>query len=165
MAIALMKKINIFAHISLQDKIVNTLQDLELVQIIDINPISSMSVSECDEIKSLKNNLKQIEESIKFISTFETKQIKEKPILEEEEFEETGKKYDFLPIKQKIDNFSEKIDFLEKKESSLNIIHQFLIPWKNLSYSLDSLEKIKNSTNMQFFLGKLSIQNKDEVVR
>lgn len=159
MAVSSMKKIEIFIHSSLTEKMINELQNLGVVQIIQVTPPPPAS-----ETLSLKEELKETEEVLQILDQFIEKKslFKTWLVLNQENFYEVGKKYDLSSLKQKVNSLLKKLSSLEKEEALLKANYQSLLPWQGLTYPL---EKLKDTAYTKVLLGKISRSNWEKLKR
>ncbi|MDD5015142.1 MAG: hypothetical protein PHW73_08590 [Atribacterota bacterium] len=158
MAVCKVKKINIFTHIDLKDKIIEEIQKAGCVQITDgTSKLKIYGFLESNEINSTACNseLTEVKYCIDYLSNFHDKSKKlDKSILPLNNVYDYRKlsslffQYDYKEIYKKCVELDGDLKKLKTKENHLKNIQEHLEEWKELDIKLEDMEGTKNTKIM-----------------
>lgn len=155
MAVCKVKKVNIFTHLELKDKIVEELQKTGCVQIIDVTSKLKMpglldfnAINNTDSISALP----EVKYCIDFLSNFKDKPKKSDKSLTASDNVYDYKKlsslyfqYDYKKIYEKCKELDEDLKNLKNRENHIKNIQEQLEEWKQLDLKVEELEGTKNT--------------------
>lgn len=155
MAVCKVKKVNIFTHLELKDKIVEELQKTGCVQIIDVTSKLKMpglldfnAINNTDSISALP----EVKYCIDFLSNFKDKPKKSDKSLTASDNVYDYKKlsslyfqYDYKNIYEKCKELDEDLKNLKNRENHIKNIQEQLEEWKQLDLKVEELEGTKNT--------------------
>ncbi len=155
MAVCKVKKVNIFTHLELKDKIIEELQKAGCVQIIDVTSKLKMpglldfnTINNTDSISALP----EINYCIDFLSNFKDKPKKsDKSLVTPDKVYDYKKlsplffQYDYKNIYKKCKELDGDLKNLKNRENHLKNIQEQLEEWKQLDLKVEDLEGTKNT--------------------
>jgi len=155
MAVCKVKKINIFTHIDLKDKIVEELQKAGCVQIIDVtSKLKIPDFLESNEANNTAGNteLTEVKYCIDYLSHFQDKSKKlDNSILPLSNIYDYKKlsslffQYDYKRIYEKCVELDGNLKTLKTKENHLKNIREHLEEWKELEIKIEDMQGTKNT--------------------
>ncbi len=155
MAVCKVKKVNIFSHIDLKDKIIEELQDAGCVQIIDVtSKLKIPAFLELNEINNTTSNseLVEVKYCIDYLSNFKDKSKKidksTPPLIEVYDYKKLSSllfQYDYKETYEKCVELDGDLKILKTKENHLKNTQEHLEEWKELDISIEDLEGTKNT--------------------
>lgn len=170
MPISKMLKVHIIAHGGRKDELINTLHDLELVQIIDLKErlertgwAEILREEEAVTAAEVDRQIADIRYTLDFVSKFETTTqnliesfFSPKVLVDEEEYKNVLKTFDFGLIERcrKLDG---ELTQLKNQEAHFSSLYEELLPWESLEIPLDDLETPYTAT----FLGTIPPQDSE----
>jgi V/A-type H+-transporting ATPase subunit I len=155
MAVCKVKKVNIFTHLELKDKIIEELQKAGCVQIIDVTSKLKMpGLLDFDTINNTESisALPEVKYCIDFLSNF-----KDKPKKSDRSLVTYDKVYDYKKLPslffqydhKKIYESCKELDVdlknLKNRENHLKNLQENLEEWKELDIKVEDLEGTKNT--------------------
>ncbi|MGB6371153.1 MAG: V-type ATPase 116kDa subunit family protein, partial [Atribacterota bacterium] len=155
MAVCKVKKVNIFTHLELKDKIIEELQKASCVQIIDVT--SKLKIPGLLDINAINNTesisaLTEVKYCIDFLSNFKDKPKKsDKSLVTSENVYDYKKlpslffQYDYKNIYKKCKELDEDLKNLKNRENHLKNLQENLEEWKELNLKVEDLEGTKNT--------------------
>lgn len=155
MAVCKVKKVNIFTHLELKDKIVEELQKTGCIQIIDVTSKLKMpglldfnAINNTDSISALP----EVKYCIDFLSNFKDKPKKsDKSLVTSDNVYDYKKlsslyfQYDYKNIYEKCKELDEDLKNLKNRENHIKNIQEQLEEWKQLDLKVEELEGTKNT--------------------
>lgn len=155
MAVCKVKKVNIFTHLELKDKIVEELQKTGCIQIIDVTSKLKMpglldfnAINNTDSISALP----EVKYCIDFLSNFKDKPKKsDKSLVTSDNVYDYKKlsslyfQYDYKNIYEKCKELDEDLKNLKNRENHLKNLQENLVEWKELDIKIEYLEGTKNT--------------------
>lgn len=155
MAVCKVKKVNIFTHLELKDKIVEELQKTGCIQIIDVTSKLKMpglldfnAINNTDSISALP----EVKYCIDFLSNFKDKPKKsDKSLVTSDNVYDYKKlsslyfQYDYKNIYEKCKELDEDLKNLKNRENNIKNIQEQLEEWKQLDLKVKELEGTKNT--------------------
>lgn len=155
MAVCKVKKVNIFTHLELKDKIVEELQKTGCIQIIDVTSKLKMpglldfnAINNTDSISALP----EVKYCIDFLSNFKEKPKKSDKSLTASDNVYDYKKlpslffqYDYKKIYENCKELDEDLKNLKNRENHIKNIQEQLEEWKELDIKIEDLEGTKNT--------------------
>lgn len=155
MAVCKVKKVNIFTHLELKDKIVEELQKTGCIQIIDVTSKLKMpglldfnAINNTDSISALP----EVKYCIDFLSNFKDKPKKSDKSLTASDNVYDYKKlpslffqYDYKKIYENCKELDEDLKNLKNRENHIKNIQEQLEEWKELDIKIEDLEGTKNT--------------------
>ena len=155
MAVCKVKKVNIFTHIELKNKIIEELHKVGCVQIIDVtSKLKALGLLEFNEINDIESNyaLAKVKYCIDFLSNFKDKSKKSDKSLATPDKVYDYKKlsslffqYDYQKIYEKCIELEGNLKILKTRENHLKNIQEQLEEWKELDLKIEDLEGTKNT--------------------
>jgi len=155
MAVCKVKKVNIFSHIDLKDKIIEELQDAGCVQIIDVtSKLKIPGFLELNEINNTASNseLAEVKYCIDYLSNFKEKSKKidksTSPLIDVYDYKKLSSlffQYDYKEIYEKCVELDGDLKILKTKENHLKNTQEHLEEWKELDIKIEDLEGTKNT--------------------
>jgi len=155
MAVCKVKKVNIFTHIELKNKIIEELHKVGCVQIIDVtSKLKALGLLEFNEINDIESNyaLAKVKYCIDFLSNFKDKSKKSDKSLATSDKVYDYKKlsslffqYDYQKIYEKCIELEGNLKILKTRENHLKNIQEQLEEWKELDLKIEDLEGTKNT--------------------
>ena len=155
MAVCKVKKVNIFTHIELKNKIIEELHKVGCVQIIDVtSKLKALGLLEFNEINDIESNyaLAKVKYCIDFLSNFKDKSKKSDKSLATPDKVYDYKKlsslffqYDYKKIYEKCIELEGNLKILKTRENHLKNIQEQLEEWKELDLKIEDLEGTKNT--------------------
>lgn len=176
MAVCKVKKVNIFTHLELKDKIIEELQKTGYVQIIDVTSNLKMpglldfnAISNTDSIPALP----EVKYCINFLSNFKDKPKKSDKSLAAPDNVYDYKKlpslffqYDYKKIYENCKELDVDLKNLKNRENHLKNLQDNLEEWKELDIKVEDLEGTKNT---KIIIGTISskdfISCLEEIIR
>lgn len=155
MAVCKVKKMNIFTHLKLKDKIIEELQKAGCVQIIDVT--SKLKVPGLLDFNTINNSesisaLPEVKYCIDFLSNFKDKPKKsDKSLVTSDNVYDYKKlsslyfQYDYKNIYEKCKELDEDLKNLKNRENHIKNIQEQLEEWKQLDLKVEELEGTKNT--------------------
>jgi V/A-type H+-transporting ATPase subunit I len=155
MAVCKIKKVNIFTHLELKDKIIEELQKEGCVQIIDVT--SKLKIPGLSDFNSINNTeniyaLPEVKYCIDFLSNFKNKPKKSDKSLATPDKVYDYKKlsslffqYDYKNIYKKCKELDGDLKNLKNRENHLKNLQEQLEEWKQLDIKVEDLEGTKNT--------------------
>lgn len=155
MAVCKVKKVNIFTHLELKDKIVEELQKTGCIQIIDVTSKLKMpglldfnAINNTDSISALP----EVKYCIDFLSNFKDKPKKsDKSLVTSDNVYDYKKlsslyfQYDYKNIYENCKELDEDLKNLKNRENHIKNIQEQLEEWKELDIKIEDLEGTKNT--------------------
>jgi len=156
MAISRIKKIEIIGLREDQEKILELLQKLGIVELIKVmqQPQAEMPDSEAKEI-----NLVEIEQAVHSLAACREKSgmlegmVKLKPLVYKNQLDEVVAKFDYHSLLERLNNFQRDLRDIAKHKERLAAEKQLLWGWRNLNIPLDEL---RSTEKCGIFLGVLN---------
>jgi len=155
MAVCKVKKVNIFTHLELKDKIIEELQKAGCVQIIDVtSKLKIPGLLDYNAINITENisALPEIKYCIDFLSNFKDKTKKsDKSLTTPDKIYDYKKlsslffQYDYKNIYKKCKELDGDLKNLKNRENHLKNIQEQLEEWKQLDIKVEDLEGTKNT--------------------
>ena len=155
MAVCKVKKVNIFSHIDLKDKIIEELQDAGCVQIIDVtSKLKIPGFLELNEINNTASNseLAEVKYCIDYLSNFKDKSKKidksTPPLIDAYDYKKLSSlffQYDYKETYEKCVELDGDLKILKTKENHLKNTQEHLEEWKELDIKIEDLEGTKNT--------------------
>ena len=155
MAVCKVKKVNIFSHIDLKDKIIEELQDAGCVQIIDVtSKLKIPAFLELNEINNITSNseLAEVKYCIDYLSNFKDKSKKidksTSPLIDVYDYKKLSSlffQHDYKEIYEKCVKLDGDLKILKAKENHLKNTQEHLEEWKELDIKIEDLEGTKNT--------------------
>lgn len=155
MAVCKVKKINIFTHIDLKDKIIEELQKAGCVQIIDVtSKLKIPDFLESNEINNTAGNseLTEVKYCIDYLSHFQDKSKKlDNSILPLSNIYDYKKlsslffQYDYKKIYERCVELDGNLKILKTNENHLKNIREHLEEWKELDIKIEDMQGTKNT--------------------
>ncbi|TFG92366.1 MAG: hypothetical protein E4G71_02190 [Candidatus Atribacteria bacterium] len=155
MAVCKVKKVNIFTHIELKNKIIEELHKVGCVQIIDVtSKLKALGLLEFNEINDIESNyaLAKVKYCIDFLSNLKDKSKKSDKSLATPDKVYDYKKlsslffqYDYKKIYEKCIELDGNLKILKTRENHLKNIQEQLEEWKELDLKIEDLEGTKNT--------------------
>ena len=154
MAVCKVKKVNIFTHLELKDKIIEELQKAGCVQIIDVT--SKLKISGLLDFSEVDNTeigsaLPEVKYCIDYLSNFKDKPKKsDKPVFAPNNVFDYKKlsslffQYDYKNIYEKCKELDGDLKNLKNRENHLKNLQEQLEEWKQLDVKVEDLEGTKN---------------------
>ena len=155
MAVCKVKKVNIFTHLELKDKIIEELQKAGCVQIIDVT--SKLKMPGLLDFNAINNTesisaLPEVKYCIDFLSNFKDKPKKSDKSLATPDKVYDYKKlsslffqYDYKNIYKKCKELDGDLKNLKNRENHLKNLQEELEEWKQLDIKVEDLEGTKNT--------------------
>lgn len=155
MAVCKVKKVNIFTHLELKDKIVEELQKTGCIQIIDVT--SKLKMPGLLDFNAINNTasisaLPEVKYCIDFLSNFKDKPKKsDKSLVTSDNVYDYKKlsslyfQYDYKNIYEKCKELDEDLKNLKNRENHLKNLQENLVEWKELDIKIEDLEGTKNT--------------------
>ncbi len=155
MAVCKVKKMNIFTHLELKDKIIEELQKAGCVQIIDVT--SKLKIPGLLDFNTINNAesisaLPEVKYCIDFLSNFKDKPKKsDKSLVNSDNVYDYKKlpslflQYDYKNIYIKCKELDESLKNLKNRENHLKNLQEQLEEWKQLDIKVEDLEGTKNT--------------------
>ena len=155
MAVCKVKKVNIFTHLELKDKIIEELQKAGCVQIIDVT--SKLKMPGLLDFNAINNTesisaLSEVKYCIDFLSNFKDKPKKSDKSLATPDKVYDYKKlsslffqYDYKNIYKKCKELDGDLKNLKNRENHLKNLQEELEEWKQLDIKVEDLEGTKNT--------------------
>ncbi|MCK4308640.1 MAG: hypothetical protein KAW42_01530, partial [Candidatus Atribacteria bacterium] len=155
MAVCKVKKVNIFTHLELKDKIIEELQKTGCVQIIDIT--SKLKMSGLLDFNATNNTesisaLPEVKYCIDYLSNFKDKPKKsDKSIVTYDNVYDYKKlpslffQYDYKNIYERCKELDLYLKNLKNRENHLKNLQEHLEEWKELDIKVEDLEGTKNT--------------------
>jgi len=155
MAVCKVKKVNIFTHLELKDKIIEELQKAGCVQIIDVT--SKLKMSGLLDFNAKNNTesisaLPEVKYCIDYLSNFKYKPEKsDKPIFDSNSVYDYKKlsslyyQYDYKNIYKKCKELDGDLKNLKNRENHIKNLQEQLEEWKELDIKVEDLEGTKNT--------------------
>ncbi len=163
MAVSEMRKVEIFAHNSSRESIIEELQNLGVLQVIEMEEEEKPGV----DLGEIQKTLEKIKYSIEYLSNFEPKKkgfaggfLEIKPILSEKEFLKISKEFNYEKVHKQCLDLDERTHQLNNRENRLLAQYKEVIPWQNL---ILPLEEIKETEFTETLLGIAPSSNKEEL--
>ena len=155
MAVCKVKKVNIFTHIELKNRIIEELHKVGCVQIIDVtSKLKAPGLLEFNEINDIESSyaLAKVKYCIDFLSNFIDKPKKsDKPTITTKNIYDYKKlpllfsQFDYKKIYSKGKELDEKLKELKNRENHIVKIQEHLEEWKELNIKVEDLEGTKNT--------------------
>ncbi|MGB2783033.1 MAG: hypothetical protein WBC45_03710, partial [Atribacterota bacterium] len=155
MAVCKVKKVNIFTHIELKNRIIEELHKVGCVQIIDVtSKLKAPGLLEFNEINDIESSyaLAKVKYCIDFLSNFKDKTKKSDKSLTTPDMVYDYKKlsslffqYDYKKIYEKCIELDGDLKILKTRENHLKNIQEQLEEWKELDIKIEDLEGTKNT--------------------
>jgi len=155
MAVCKVKKVNIFTHIELKNRIIEELHKVGCVQIIDVtSKLKAPGLLEFNEINDIESSyaLAKVKYCIDFLSNFKDKPKKSDKSLTTPDKVYDYKKlsslffqYDYKKIYEKCIELDGDLKILKTRENHLKNIQEQLEEWKELDIKIEDLEGTKNT--------------------
>ena len=155
MAVCKVKKVNIFTHLELKDKIIEELQKAGCVQLIDVtSKLKIPGLLEFTEISSTESNsaLTEVKYCIDYLSNFQNKSIKSdkskltlKNVYDYKKLSSLFFQHDYKNIYGKCIELDGNLKKYKTRENHLKNIQEQLEEWKELDIKIDDLEGTKNT--------------------
>ncbi len=155
MAVCKVKKVNIFTHLELKDKIIEELQKAGCVQIIDVT--SKLKIPGLLDFNTINNTeslsaLPEVKYCIDFLSNFKDKPKKsDKSLVTSDNVYDYKKlpslffQYDYKNIYKKCKELDDDLKNLKNRENHLKNLQEQLEEWKQLDLKVEDLEGTKNT--------------------
>ncbi len=155
MAVCKVKKMNIFTHLELKDKIIEELQKAGCVQIIDVT--SKLKIPGLLDFNTINNTeslsaLPEVKYCIDFLSNFKDKPKKsDKSLVTSDNVYDYKKlpslflQYDYKNIYIKCKELDDDLKNLKNRENHLKNLQEQLEEWKQLDIKVEDLEGTKNT--------------------
>ena len=155
MAVCKVKKMNIFTHLELKDKIIEELQKAGCVQIIDVT--SKLKIPGLLDFNTINNTeslsaLPEVKYCIDFLSNFKDKPKKsDKSLVTSDNVYDYKKlpslflQYDYKNIYIKCKELDDGLKNLKNRENHLKNLQEQLEEWKQLDIKVEDLEGTKNT--------------------
>jgi len=155
MAVCKVKKVNIFTHLELKDKIIEELQKAGCIQIIDVT--SKLKMPGLLDFNTINNTesisaLPEVKYCIDFLSNFKDKPKKSDKSLATSDNVYDYKKlpslffqYDYKNIYKKCKELDGDLKNLKNRENHLKNLQEQLDEWKQLDIRVEDLESTKNT--------------------
>lgn len=160
MAVARIKKLNIIAHNSIRESLLEGLQDLGVVHISGIKKAADEEFKTEDKKREeLSIRLSQIDEFIKFLSSIEDNKagfLKGKIFLKLEEFKSIYQEFDYEEAYEGFRALKDESKELNSKKEKLLEIKRKLLPWESLDIKPADLKDTRYTSLILGF-----IQHKD----
>ncbi|KUK56387.1 MAG: H(+)-transporting two-sector ATPase [Atribacteria bacterium 34_128] len=155
MAVCKVKKVNIFTHLELKDKIIEELQKAGCVQIIDVtSKLKIPGLLDFNEINNTESDsaLAEVKYCVDYLSNFKSKSKKsDKSILTLNKVYDYKKlsslffQYDYKKIYEKCIELDGNLKKLKTRENHLKNTQEQLEEWKELDIKIEDLEGTKNT--------------------
>jgi len=155
MAVCKVKKVNIFTHLELKDKIIEELQKAGCVQIIDVTSKLKMpGLLDFDTINNTESisALPEVKYCIDFLSNFEDKPKKsDRSLVTYDKVYDYKKlpslffQYDHKKIYESCKELDVDLKNLKNRENHLKNLQENLEEWKELDIKVEDLEGTKNT--------------------
>lgn len=157
MAVCKVKKVNIFTHLELKDKIVEELQKTGCIQIIDVTSKLKMpglldfnAINNTDSISALP----EVKYCIDFLSNFKDKPKNKKSdksltasdnVYDYKKLPSLFFQYDYKKIYENCKELDVDLKNLKNRENHLKNLQENLEEWKELDIKIEDLEGTKNT--------------------
>ena len=155
MAVCKVKKVNIFTHLELKDKIIEELQKAGCIQIIDVTSKLKMhGLLDFNAINNVESTsaLPEVKYCIDFLSNFKDKPKKlDKSLVNPDKVYDYKKlsslffQYDYKNIYKKCKELDGDLKNLKNRENHLKNLQEELEEWKQLDIKVEDLEGTKNT--------------------
>lgn len=155
MAVCKVKKVNIFTHLELKDKIIEELQKTGCVQLIDVtSKLKIPGLLEFNGISHTESNsaLTEVKYCIDYLSNFQNKSIKSdkskltlKNVYDYKKLSSLFFQHDYKNIYGKCIELDGNLKKYKTRENHLKNIQEQLEEWKELDIKIDDLEGTKNT--------------------
>jgi V/A-type H+-transporting ATPase subunit I len=155
MAVCKVKKVNIFTHLELKDKIIEELQKTGCVQIIDIT--SKLKISGLlgfNEINITESDsaLAEVKYCVDYLSNYQSKSKKSDKsvstlnnIYDYKKLSSLFFQHDYKKIYEKCVELDEDLKILKTRENHLKNTQEQLEEWRELDVKIEDLEETKNT--------------------
>ena len=155
MAVCKVKKVNIFTHIELKNRIIEELHKVGCVQIIDVtSKLKAPGLLEFNEINDIESSyaLAKVKYCIDFLSNFKDKPKKSDKSLTTPDKVYDYKKlsslffqYDYKKIYEKCIELDGDLKILKTRENHLKNTQEQLEEWRALEIKIEDLAETKNT--------------------
>ncbi len=158
MALGEIRRIDIFAHNSLRERLPQDLQRMGIVQITDVKETLAQSEFEDlllkEELKDevLEKRRDELRYAINYIGDFEERKgfvegfLKSKVVLDEKQFLDIVENFDYEKICKECQRLEWDIADLESRIDKLSSKYEELLPWEALDISLEDLGGTKETS-------------------
>ena len=158
MAVCKVKKVNIFTHLKLKDKIIEELQKAGCIQIKDVtSKIEKSYLSYYKEIedRQIESTLSKVKFCIDYFSHFKGKSKKPEKFIEK-----IKKHYDFTNLHKLFINYEYESVYneckvldaalkdIKNRENYLNNLKDYLSEWEDLTIKIEGLENSKKTSTI-----------------
>ena len=155
MAVCKVKKVNIFTHLELKDKIIEELQKAGCVQLIDIT--SKLKMAGLLGLNEINNNesysaLTKVKYCVDYLSNYQEKPKKsDKPISTLSNFYDYQKlssiffQHDYKKIYEECSELDGDLKKIKNRENHLKNTQDQLEEWRELKVKIEDLEETKNT--------------------
>jgi len=158
MAVCKVKKINIFTHLELKDKIIGELQKAGCVQIIDITSklkiAGLLGLNEINDTES-DSKLAEVKYCVDYLSNFQNKSKKSDKsvstlynVYDYKKLSSLFLQHDYKKIYEKCVELDGDLKKLKTRENHLKNTHEQLEEWRELDIKIEDLEETKNTKNI-----------------
>lgn len=155
MAVCKVKKVNIFTHLELKDKIVEELQKAGCIQIKDVTSKSKISdLLEFNKINNTENDsaLTEVNYCINYLSNYQDKHKKSDKsistltdLYDYKKLSSLFSQYDYKKIYERCIELDGNLKKLKTRENHLKNAREQLEEWKELDIKIEDLEGTKNT--------------------
>ncbi|GAH71565.1 unnamed protein product, partial [marine sediment metagenome] len=155
MAVCKVKKVNIFTHLELKDKIVEELQKAGCVQIIDIT--SKLKISGLLGFNEISNTesysaLAEVKYCVDYLSNYQSKSKKSDKfvstlynVYDYKKLSSLFLQHDYKKIYEKCVELDGDLKKLKTRENHLKNTQEQLEEWRELDIKIEDLEETKNT--------------------
>jgi len=172
MAVSIIKKFHIFAHLSIKDALLEELQKLECVEIMQIDEKKVFqeweSVQEEDGGRNSSTEINKVKFCIELLSQFHKSEKKgiqsffpQKETINYNKLVELSKETNYEDIYQQCREIDNHLNQLKSNENKLKTIEDEVREWKELDIDLSSLS---NSKNIIYLLGSMAKSEIDDFI-
>jgi V/A-type H+-transporting ATPase subunit I len=155
MAVCKVKKVNIFTHLELKDKIIEELQKEGCVQIIDItSKLKIAGLLGLNKINNIESNstLAEVKYCVDYLSNFKSKSKKSdksvSPLNNIYDYKKLSSlffQHDYKKIYEKCVELDGDLKRLKTRENHLKNTQEQLEEWRELDVKIEDLEETKNT--------------------
>ncbi|MHC2995383.1 MAG: V-type ATP synthase subunit I [Candidatus Atribacteria bacterium] len=166
MAVCKVKKVNLFTHIELKDKIIEELQQAGCIQITNVTAkLEKPDLLTYKEIKTseIDSALSKVKYCIDYLSNYKDKTIKiDKSLVWSRNVYDCDKlsilfaQFDYKNIYRKCKELDGALSELKSRENHIEGIKDQLIEWKELNVKIQDLEGTKNT---KLILGFIALKD------
>lgn len=152
MPVVPMQKINIVAHRSLKEELINFLQQREVVEIRGLKETPILTPETLKKIETYESQIAELKFAIDFLSRFKKRRksfletfVPPQIYIKEKDLEKIYQEFNFQKTLEACRNLDKKLSELKSLENKLDGEYEHLSPWKNLDiplYEFREMEKI-----------------------